>query len=178
MSVARKEETATAWRPIDELGVAAPDQPLRELMGVSTSLTQSLRERCNGRFRLRLLREYPAAGEAARIREVLMLCDEVPWVFAQTVMPDAIVAQNPWLSGLGERPLGDTLFERPGVERRQLRFGVLRAGQPLFERAVAGAGLTDTTPLLWARRSTIHIGSQTMSVHEVFLPDAGCCSAG
>lgn len=166
------------WRPLSELESAPVGGPLRALLGVAGSLTRTLREQCADGFRLRLLGERPARSIAARVREVVMLCGETPWVFAQTVIPDATLAEHPWIAQLGDTPLGDTLFDRPGVERCELRFGRLAAGERLYERAIENAGLVEAPPALWARQSVIRIGERELSVNEVFLPYAGHCAAG
>lgn len=167
-----------SWRPLSELESAPIGGRLRALLGVAGSLTRTLREQCTGSFRLRLLGERPQRRGAARVREVVMLCGEIPWVFAQTVIPQETLAAHPWIGQLGETPLGDTLFGRPGVERGELCFGELAPGEQLYERAVAEAGLAHAPASLWARRSVIRIGERELAVNEVFLPDAGSCAAG
>lgn len=177
VALARKKSKPMVWHPLSELDSAPVAAHLRPLIGVAGSLTQTLRRSCNGGFRLRLLGERPALTSPARVREVLMLCDETPWVFAQTVIPDSTLSEYPWLDRLGDTPLGDTLFDRDGVERRELRFGLLQAGERLYERAVLRAGLGELPEALWARRSVIRIGAHDLLVNEVFLPQAGDCVA-
>lgn len=176
MALAHKQQTAP-WCRLDELDAERIDNGLRELIVEAGSLTRTLRRRCNGAFRLRLLGEHKTTDGAASVREVVMLCDRTPWVFAQTVMPEETLASNAWLRGLGEQPLGDTLFERPGVERSGLQFRSLVAGEVLFDRAVTRTGLTAPPASLWARRSVIMLGSHRLTVNEVFLPGAGRCQA-
>lgn len=173
MALARKKTKAMVWQPLSELDAAPIDARLRGLIGVAGSLTHTLREQCAGGFRLRLLGERPAPENSARVREVIMLCGDTPWVFAQTVIPETTLATNPWLAQLGDQPLGDRLFEREGVQRHELRFGRLPAGDELLERAQSCAGLEAHSGALWARRSTIALGVHELFVNEVFLPHAG-----
>lgn len=161
------------WRPLTELDTTTVEPPLRNLITVVGSLTRSLRELCQDDFRLRLIGERPANGLAARVREVLMLCGDTPWVFAQTVIPDAALLNNRWLNELGDRPLGDTLFEHGDVERLRLRFAELPASDPLFQRAIKDAGLGHKPVSLWARSSALRLREHELSVNEVFMPALG-----
>ncbi|TFW28367.1 chorismate lyase [Massilia arenosa] len=104
-------------------------------------------------------------------REVLLRCDDVPVVFAHTVVPmSATAADWPLFSALGERSLGSTLFYDPLVARGELEFARIRDGHPLMERARAalGGGPADTT--LFARRCLYRRKRGTLLVTEVFLP--------
>jgi chorismate--pyruvate lyase len=103
-------------------------------------------------------------------REVLLRCDDVPVVFAHTVVPLAASASDwPLFSALGERSLGSILFYDPQVTRGALEFARLRAGHPLVERARAALGGTVTTPL-FARRCLYRRKRGVLLVTEVFLP--------
>ena len=145
---------------------------VRALICEAGSLTFALRRMCGEReLRLRVIDERPVASHVARVREVVMSCGETPWVFAQTVIPARTLRRNPWLEQMGERPLGDALFNRPDTERAQLRFGYLPGEDPLTVRALAQSGLQPAAGPLWARRSDIHIRSEGLTINEVFLPD-------
>ena len=95
-------------------------------------------------------------------------------MFAQSIIPQAALDDYAWLNNLGERPLGDTLFEHEDVKRLQLRFGQLDASDALFQSAVADAGLKIRPASLWARSSVLRIGEHDLAVNEVFLPAVGC----
>jgi chorismate--pyruvate lyase len=103
-------------------------------------------------------------------REVLLRCDEVPVVFAHTVVPAAASASDwPLFSALGERSLGSILFRDPLVTRGELEFARLRAGHPLMQRARAALGGAMTTTL-YARRCLYRRQRGVLLVTEVFLP--------
>ncbi len=137
----------------------------------------------SGAFRVQRLHQRTAlclADEARAIglprpgrvweREVLLRCDEVPVVFAHTVVPMAATANDwPLFNALGERSLGSTLFYDPLVRRGQLEFARIRAGHPLMQRASAALGLDQDTPL-FARRCLYRRRQGTLLVTEVFLP--------
>jgi chorismate--pyruvate lyase len=108
----------------------------------------------------------------AVIREVYLFCDEVPVVFAHSVLP-AHSLKGAWraLHGLGSRPLGAALFADPRVRRSPLSFRKLPARHALALRAVAGPGLAPGP--LWARRSGFFLNRRVILVTEVFLPAIG-----
>ena len=106
-----------------------------------------------------------------REREVLLLCDGSPVVFAHTIVPlDATASDWPFFSALGERSLGTTLFGDPQVERGALQFARLHAEHPLVQRAckAIGANLIDVP--LYARRCLFRRKNGLLLVTEVFLP--------
>ena len=103
-------------------------------------------------------------------REVLLRCDDVPVVFAHTVVPMSASASDwPMFNALGERSLGSTLFYDPRVTRGELEFARLRAGHPLMQRARMALGLEENT-VLYARRCLYRRRRGTLLVTEVFLP--------
>lgn len=169
------QDNQVVWQALSDAAALAIEGSIRELVTHTGSLTRRLRDLCGGRFSLQLLGERNRRDAPGRVREVLMRCGDSPWVFAQTVIPQATLADHPWLSELGDRPLGDSLFERPNVVRDGLYLACLTPGHPLYERAVRDAGLPDAPDALWARRSVIRIHESGLSINEVFFPAAGQC---
>lgn len=105
----------------------------------------------------------------AMIREVLLLDAETPLVFAHSVIPLAGLA-GPWagLAGLGNRPLGATLFTNPRIQRQALEYQHLDRRHSLYRDAVCHLTLPPRT--LWARRSLFALENHPILVTEVFLP--------
>ncbi|MEI2743052.1 MAG: chorismate lyase [Candidatus Competibacter sp.] len=146
------------------------------------SLTQRLRQACSGRFRVRVLDQRwarPSRDEArvlrlrwdarAWTREVQLLCDDRPWVFARTVIPIATLrGRGRRLTVLGTRPLGAVLFADPGVRRGPVEIARIASGQRLHQRAFAG--LTEPPDAIWGRRSVFRIDGDPLLVSEIFLP--------
>ncbi len=145
------------------------------------SLTARLRGACRS-FELRCLSqrlEVLSPDEAARlgirpgslawVREVLLLTDGVPAIFAHTVM--ARRPRHPFdlrFGALGERSLGSLLFADPRIARGPLEFRRLDRRHPLYRRAEAALG-----PLperIWARRSRFGSQAKGVLVSELFLP--------
>ncbi|MGT2506304.1 chorismate--pyruvate lyase family protein [Cupriavidus basilensis] len=131
------------------------------------------------RMELALADEWQALGLPARhralAREVLLVCDGVPAIFAHTVVkPDHARRDWPFLRGLGERPLGGALFVDPRVLREPFSFARLLPHHPLrrrLEQAVPAMRELPPSSMLPARRSVFRRGGGVMLVTEVFLPD-------
>lgn len=157
-------------------------QPYRPWLTNNGSLTAALKSRCPGlqvkRLRQALDRPHAdeftllglAPKERALIREVILLCDDRPLVFAHSVIPRAGLA-GPWrsLSRLGNRPLGEALFTDPRIVRNPLQFRRLDRRHPLYRCAVSQ--LTERPCCLWARRSVFCRDGYPILVTEVFLPE-------
>jgi len=110
-----------------------------------------------------------AAGEQAVIREVELLCDGRPWVYARTLMPlSSLGGGMRRLTRLGTRPLGEVLFTAEGVERLRVEIAELGVSQGLF--GIAGAGLEPPPEYLWGRRALFALDGKRLLVNEIFLP--------
>lgn len=147
------------------------------------SLTRRLRGLCGDRFRVRVLRQgwaRPGRDEArvlslrpatwAWTREVQLLCDERPWVFARSLIPARTLrGRGRRLTQLGTRPLGQVLFTDPGVHRGPVEIARIVTGQRLHQRAFAG--LAEPPDAIWGRRSVFWIEESPLLVCEIFLPD-------
>lgn len=154
---------------------------LRNWLSDRGSLTQRLKTRC-ATFRVvplttGLARPNPdeyallelMPGTRAYVREVMLLCDGVPVVFAHSVLPHASL-RGGWngITRLGSRSLGEALFSDHRIERRPLAYRQLRHGHPLF-RTIAKQHPLET-PSVWARRSVFCLNHHPLLVTEVFLP--------
>ena len=198
------------WQP--HVNAVAPTPALRHWLTLDSSLTAALRARCRD-FRVQLLNqhtgpclpdEYAAIGlprpQRVHIREVLLRCDDLPVVFAHTVVPrSATAADWPIFRSLGERSLGTLLFGDPQVVRGALQFTRLAPSHPLVQRICAALAaeplksrfqaaemrhkdgpMQGATPQMphrssitaaWhARRCLFWRGRSPMLVTEIFLP--------
>ena len=166
------------WR--DRPPVLCTSTVLRDWLREPASLTARLQR--HGVFRLKLLRQRlhrANPDEAAvlglkprmrcRVREVLLHCNEVPVVFAHTVLPirpRGVLGR--WLAGLGGRSLGSLLFAHPGFVRGRLAYARIDPRHSLYARASAALGVTP--PHFFARRCAHDFGRQRVLVTEVFAP--------
>lgn len=107
--------------------------------------------------------------KVALIREVLLMGDNQPVVFAHSVLPKESL-RGVWnrLGRLGSKPLGATLFANPKVKRTPLSYKKLTPNHPLYKHAVQY--LTQKPSYLWARRSIFSLNRANIMVTEVFLP--------
>ncbi len=147
-----------------------------------SSLTRRLQHACGGQFRVEpvsqqwqrpMLNEAQALGvlphERCFVREVRLLCDDQPWVFARTVIPIcSLSGPRRRLSRLGKKPLGAVLFANPSMRRSAIEIAKLSPGQPLFTRATAQ--LPQQPAAIWGRRSAFFLNHQPLLVSEIFLP--------
>jgi chorismate--pyruvate lyase len=183
LPASRKEPSAaTRWteRLEDLLPAALPGAAawLRE----PGLLTERLRACCEGEPGLVVVAENEAplasadaallraSGNAAFVREIELTCDGRPWVFAQTLVPQATLVRQRWLASLGRAALGERLAALSALERGPLEFARLVPGDRLYHRAVRER--RDPPDALWARRSWFAIEGDRLLVQEVFLPEA------
>jgi chorismate lyase len=169
------------WLRSTQLPPGAPDARLRDWLFDPTSLTRRVREACTGKFRVRVERqdwgrprldEYRALAlrmpRRALIREVHLLCDERPWIFARTIIP-ASTLRGPQrrLLRLGARPLGAVLFADPRMRRGPVEVAEIPLGHPLYAAAVHG--LSSRPAAVWGRRSVFWMNDKPLLVAEIFL---------
>lgn len=167
---------ASRWRSC--LPGSGMPASLRDWLQEPRSLTARLQR--HGRFRLRLLaqrlhranRDEESVLDIAPqarcwVREVVLHCDDVPVVFAHTVLPaEPRGVLGRWFAGLGGRSLGSLLFAHPGFQRGPLAFARIDARHPLYACAAAALGVSP--PCFYARRCTHGFGHQKIMVTEVF----------
>jgi chorismate--pyruvate lyase len=143
-------------------------------------LTERVRRGCAGEFGLRVVDERhdllaPEDAAALRVqdlsafvREVELTCDGAARVFAQTLVPAATLAAEPWLALLGNDPLGPRLALLGGALRDPLEFTLLGPEDALFARACRAVPVAPEG--LWARRARYRLATHCLIVQEVFLP--------
>lgn len=178
-------KTRLAWRA--KLLRRAENIPFNPWLHDRGSLTASLQAR--GKFDVRLLRQglaMPTIDEAialgikrdqlAWVREVALLCDGEPLVFAHSVLPCR--PRGPmtrWLARLGKRSLGALIFAHVGFARGAIHCKRLDYRHALFNPAIEAMSLAASPPPhLWARRSRFAFGAQSVLVTEVFAPALIC----
>jgi chorismate--pyruvate lyase len=155
---------------------------LRDWLLGAGSLTDRLKQACDGCFKVRVLDEgwqRPRLDEArvldmptatlGWVRQVQLLCDDEPWVFARTVIPvSTLSGPQRQLAHLGNRPLGAFLFADPGMQRGTVELACIGRGQAMFNEATVGLGHKPDS--IWGRRSVFRVAGKPLLVTEVFLP--------
>ena len=155
-----------------------PPSPLKEWLLAPGSLTKKHKTCCN-QFEVKVLGEgqlapfkdeYPQQG-SVWVREVLLCLDNVPWVFARTLIPLSLLSEREAdFLGLGSRPLGELLFSQDNFIPGRIEVASFDTGSRLAHLA---ASLDQRVEhLLWGRRRYFHHGQDEMIVSEIFLPAA------
>jgi len=146
------------------------------------SLTARLVRASNGHFEVQVLSQnwgHCTASEAALlninsrkhclIRETLLICHGAPWVFARSIMPcSSLIGRLRHLRRFGNQPLGQLLFNTPGMHRHP--FEVSRGSIGSFSQQPKALASASPTALLWGRRSRFEIFNKPLIVSEIFLP--------
>lgn len=105
-----------------------------------------------------------ANRETALIREVHLMCDDHPVVYARTVIPvSTLVGPQKRLAHLGDKPLGAVLFSDKSMRRSEVQVACLKPAQV----KLATANSED----IWGRRSVFRLNDRPLLVSEYFLPD-------
>ena len=93
-------------------------------------------------------------SEEIRIREVILFGNENPMVFARTIIPNTTIEKGlKELGKIGNKPLGDILFEKDIFSKDDIVF----------------ASFKDKESLFWGRKIKYTVKDQPFSVMEVFL---------
>ena len=93
-------------------------------------------------------------SEEIRIREVILYGNENPMVFARTIIPNTTIEKGlKELGKIGNKPLGDILFEK----------------DIFFKEDIVFATFKDEESLFWGRKIKYTVKDQPFSVMEVFL---------
>lgn len=146
------------------------------------SLTRRIQGACSGKFRVQVLAQgwaRPQRNEALTlgmrdggwgfVREVHLLCDEQPWVYARTVIPrTTLTGPRRRLTRLKSRPLGAVLFADPSMRRGPVEIARLTPCDKLYPAAIGH--LTQRPHMIWGRRSLFTLGGKPLLVSEIFLP--------
>lgn len=109
--------------------------------------------------------EEPMSEEEWIIREVLLLGDGTPWVFARSVIPVKLWQTD--FTDLNTQPLGQRIFNDPKFSRMPFEITQISSSNPFFDKL----GVSQARDL-WGRRSTFKCEYMNMMVSEVFLPDS------
>lgn len=145
------------------------------------SLTSRLRTLAGADFRVKVLQEdwcKPFPGEArllqlrtgrsAWVREVALLAGDLPLVLARSIIPhQTLLGRHSPLARLGQRPLGEWLFNHPGLRRLSLEFAQIKP-ETWCSGVAAAHGLATA---IWGRRSYYRVSRHPLLVCEFFLPE-------
>ena len=175
------------WRSASRLQRREVPEPVLRWLLDPASLTRRLTDACRGRFSVQVLAQgwsRPLYNEMhvlglrasahALLREVYLLCDGLPWVYARTVIPrETLTGRHRRLAYLKSRPLGAVLFADPGMERGPVEVTTLTPCDRLYRAATRS--LPVPPPRVWGRRSLFLLDHKPLLVGEFFLPGIPPC---
>lgn len=161
--------------------VNIPDAYLKNWLLDTGSLTERLQSHCREfqvivlgqrqatltleeKQQLALSRPYYDEGDW-QVREVILVGENKPWVFARSIIPQSLCQSD--FANLGNKPLGQLIFNDKRFNRSP--FQVTHVSQPAT--LLAKLGLASANQL-WGRRSVFCFQDMKMMVAEVFLPEA------
>jgi chorismate--pyruvate lyase len=145
------------------------------------SLTAALRASVRGHFNVQVLHHafspVPASlactlgiavGDPILQREVVLCDDQVPLVFACSLLPEiALTGRFEALRALGTQPLGHWIFQEPALVRQSVRHASLPGVLPLFCRL---SKLTSLPTRLPGRKTEFYGAERPFLVTEFFMP--------
>lgn len=168
------------WRPITHWPQAQRPSPwLQTWLTHPGSLTARLITASKRDFAVKVLRQQigrPTLDECralgigtqslALIREVVLLGQGRPWVFARSLLPlSSLTGRLRHLRKQGNRPLGAFLFSQPDLARSPLQVATIHQAQAYVPSVLIGQNT------LWGRRSIFYLDTKPLLVSEVFLPE-------
>ena len=105
-----------------------------------------------------------APRSAVIVREVELVCNGKPWVYARSIIPQqTLTGRLRSLKNLDNRPLGALLFKDPSMRRTQFDIGVIPTSQ------LHHLSHPEPEAALWGRRSLFFIDNKPILVSEIFL---------
>lgn len=140
------------------------------------SLTQKLIEKSHGNFHVEVLQQSIQAvtfsekralqipqRQWAVSREVVLYGNQIPWVYARTVIPlSTLQGRLRQLYYLGNKPLGEALFKDPTMQRE-----AVEVAQFHYQQLPSMLNVSEPT---WGRRSVFRLSNKPLLVSEIFLP--------
>lgn len=171
------------WCPYNPINHAALPSALREWLLHSGSFMAKLVECGVQDARVDVVRqdwEIPddhereqlgmPAGTQALAREVMILSEKIPWMFARTIFPrETLTGEESQLADLKNRSLGSVIFNDPTLQRSEFEIACLAPGDNWYERAVKHFAGQEQE--LWGRRSVFSLQGKKLLLTEVFFPD-------
>ena len=171
------------WQPITSVKLSAT---MLEWLLHSESLTAKLKSHCDN-FRVEVLGQkvqlcQPSdacagirEGEEVLVREVLLFLDNVPHVFARSLLPlTSLTGEQQQLAHLGEQPLGQVIFNNTKLQRKNIELASFDQQSTVVHllKNINQPEISQYSDVLWGRRSLFVIDGKPIQVAEVFLPAA------
>ena len=168
------------WRSYRRTLRLVAHDPLRSWLLDRGSLTERLVQLSHGQFHVQIIQQRmgrPRLSEQrllgmpsrqqALIREVILLGNNQPWVYARSVIPQQTLSGRlRSLKKLDNRPLGALLFSDPGMTR-----GAIQVARQDTREIPLPKPLHDLKAIIPGRRSLFWLDGKPLLVCEMFLPE-------
>jgi len=165
------------WRNRSQVFLSSLPEQTADWLFDPSSLTARIIRHCSGQFSVRVLEQrYTHARlsehrilkmknrEVAIVREVHLLCDNHPLVYARTIIPvSTLTGAQKRLAKLGNKPLGAVLFADSSMKRGEVQIARLKPDQVKLS--------SSTDEDIWGRRSVFSLNGKPLLVSEYFLPE-------
>jgi len=165
------------WRNRAQIFLSSLPPETADWLFDPASLTARLIRTCHGEFSVNVLQQSYALPrlsehrvlnmsnrERAIIREVHLMCDGHPVVYARTVIPvSTLTGAQRRLTLLGNKSLGAVLFSDRTMERGEVQIARLKPAQVKLK--------SHTDEDIWGRRSVFTLSEKPLLVSEYFLPE-------
>jgi chorismate--pyruvate lyase len=161
-----KLKKISSWRNFESIESKISKNEIRSWLLENGPITKRIAK--NGSFKLYLIQDelsyieqidkdfIDCASDEIKLREVILFCNDAPLVFAQTIIPVETISNGfEQLGNLGNKPLGDILFEKDIFTKDKVVYA-------LFENA---------SRLYWGRKTKYLVKGYKFSVMEIFLID-------
>ena len=145
------------------------------------SLSRLIQERFRRKLRIDLINESWSTAmtyekkllslrnyEIIFAREAYLSCNNKKLVYARTVIPrKTLKAQNHTLTRLGQKPLGEILFNNNKIFRGNIKYAKIPLHNELHNKAKKHCNIYSD---LYGRQSIFYVKNKPLLLIEVFLP--------
>ena len=170
------------WQNKEIIRIKIKNKHLSRFLFEDGSLSRLIQCKFKGRFHIDLINESwvtPISyekkilslrdNEIAFIRESYLNCNNKKLVYARTVIPkQTLKKQNQNLTRLGQKPLGEILFNNEKIYRDNIKYARIPLSNELHSRAKGSCKISSS---LYGRQSIFYIKNKPLLVFEIFLPD-------
>jgi len=154
----------SSWKKFEVMNNELQNETIRSWLLEDGPITERIK--LKNKFKLKLLKDEVSNIDSSdedflgnisgrvKVREVILMADNVPKVFARSLIPEITIEHGlSKLGSLGSTPLGDILFEKEIFKKIEVLFSKFIVNKEIF----------------WGRKTKYSVKNLPISVMEVFL---------
>ena len=154
----------SSWKKFEVMNNELQNETIRSWLLEDGPITDRIK--LKNKFKLKLLKDEVSNIDSSdedflgnisgcvKVREVILMADNVPKVFARSLIPEITIEHGlSKLGSLGSTPLGDILFEKEIFKKIEVLFSKFIVNKEIF----------------WGRKTKYSVKNLPISVMEVFL---------